>query len=520
MSANLIKATSVVGSVTLLSRISGLARDVVFAHLLGDKTAADVFIVAFRVPNLFRRLSAEGAFSAAFVPVFTEFRQHNSHQEQRAFVSLMFGRFGLVLSLLSLLGVLFAPAVISLLAPGFHADADQYQLAVDATRITFPYLLFISLVAMSAGMLNTCGRFAAPAATPLLLNICLIGAALGLAPYFSAAPIALAVGVVIAGVAQLLFQLPFLRREKLLVRPRIRSDADSKTADAGTRKVLRLMLPVLFGSSVDQLNILIGTLLASLMATGSISWLYYAGRLVEFPLGVFGIALATVILPSLSKEYATVSSAAFYGTLEWALRWVLLICVPATVGLVLLAQPMVVTIYFYGDFSINGIYKVAGSVIAFGLGLTAIVLTKVFVAAFYARQDTRTPVRIGVIAIAVNLAVCLLLFTPLQHIGLALAASIAAVVNAALLYRALHRQGFRIAAVWVRFAAQVAGATLLMAAVLLWLRGDTADWMAAPALTRIAQLGGLVVSAGAVYGLSLLLLGLKIGWLSGRRADS
>ena len=287
MSFKLIKSMSIVGSMTLLSRITGLIRDVIFANILGDKAAADVFFVAFRIPNFFRRIFGEGAFSAAFVPVFTEYRMQKSESETKEFLQLMIGRFGLVLLVVSILGVLFAPALVTILATGFYNQPDKFDLAVQATRITFPYVFFISFVAMAAGMLNTCGRFAAPAATPVLLNICLIGAALFLVPIISDSPVALAIGVFIAGLVQLLFQFPFLKKEKLTLKPKITKRAGNDVGEAGVKKVFKLIVPAIFGVSVAQINIMVNTILASFLVTGSISWLYYSDRFNGISCGGF-----------------------------------------------------------------------------------------------------------------------------------------------------------------------------------------------------------------------------------------
>lgn len=495
---------------TLISRISGLVRDVAFANLLGDKAAADIFLVAFRLPNFFRRLSAEGAFSAAFVPVFTEFRETRSMDDNRAFLALTSGRFALALALICGLGVWMAPWLVTAIAPGFLQDPDKFELTVETARIAFPYLFFVSLVAMSAGMLNTCGRFAVPAATPVLLNLCLIVAAIWLAPYFADAPVALAIGVIAAGVLQLGVQLPFLAREGLMTRPRLRAGSNDQLADQGSKKVFKLMVPALFGVSVAQINVLVNTLLASFMVTGSISWLYYSDRLMEFPVGVFGIALATVILPNLSKKHTLKSSDAFGSTLDWACRWVFLVCIPATAGLILLAEAMIVTIYFHGDFSELGVRMSTNSLIAFSLGLTAIVLVKVLATGFFARQDTRTPVRIGAIAVAVNIVVSLLLFRTMHHVGLAFATSVAAVVNAVLLYSKLAESGvvhFREG--WFRFLLKVGLATGAMCAFLFSFRGETIDWYIGSVFWRVGVLSALILIAALIYFVTLYLLGIR-----------
>ncbi|MGI9311457.1 MAG: murein biosynthesis integral membrane protein MurJ [bacterium] len=517
MSEKLIQSTSVIGSMTLLSRISGLLRDVVFAHLLGDRAAADIFFVALRIPNFFRRISGEGAFSAAFVPVFTDYRMHRSEAENARFLQLLIGRFGLALLLAVVVGVLAAPALVALIAPGFLAQPEKFELAVSATRITFPYLFFISLVALSAGMLNTCGRFAAPAATPILLNLCLIGAALLLLSDAGArlppAPIALSLGVALAGVAQLAFQIPFLRKERLAIRPRVVARADDSVARAaheGVARVFRLTVPAILGVSVAQINVLVGTLLASFLATGSIAWLYYSDRLMEFPVGVFGIALGTAILPSLSRQRG--SDAAFSKTLDWAARWVCLICVPASVGLIVLAAPMIATIYFHGTFTENGVRQAAASLIAFAFGLTAIVLVKIFAPGFYARENTKTPVRIAMISMGANIVLCLALVYPLKHVGLALATSLAAYLNAALLYRALRQErAYRPEPGWGGFALKVCAAAAGMGALLWWSGGDAEAWTTMPVWRRAGALLLQVALGGAFYFAALRMMGLRLG---------
>ena len=492
---------------TLVSSVSGLARDVVLANLLGDRAAADVFLVAFRIPNFFRRITAEGAFAAAFVPVFTEFREQRSALEGRRFLELTLGRFGLVLLLVSIVGVLAAPWLVKVIAWGFSDEPEKFRLTVEATRITFPYLFFISLVAMAGAMLNTCGRFAAPAATPVLLNICLILAAWLLVPLTGSGPIGLSMGVLIAGIVQLLFQAPFLRRESLLVKPRLRVRDEDRAALTGSHQVFRLMLPAIFGVSVAQINVLVNTLLASFLVTGSISWLYYSDRLMEFPVGVFGIALGTVILPSLSRQHAADSPQQFSSTLDWGMRWVFLICVPAAVGLILLAVPLVSTIFYHGDFTRNGVGMAARSLVAFSLGLLPIVMVKVLAPGYYARKNTATPVRIGVIAVVVNIVFSLLLFLPMQHVGLAAATSIAAMVNAGLLYSGLRREGvLNPESGWIALLIRIGFASMAMG-ILLWFgMGEPTWWLDQTVWQRVLRLTWLVPAAGFLYFVLLILL--------------
>lgn len=499
---------------TLLSRISGLVRDIVFARLIGASLfpSADAFYVAFRIPNFFRRIFGEGAFSQAFVPVFAEYRTRRDDRQLRAFVDHMTGVLTLVLFLITAAGVIAAPWLVMALAPGFLQDTAKYALTVQLLRLTFPYLLFISLVAMAAGILNTHGRFGAAAFTPVLLNLCLIGAAVFLAPHFAEPVVALAWGVFIAGVVQLLFQFPFLARLRLLPRPRLRGDTD------GVRRVARLMLPALFGVSIAQINLLVNTLLASFLVTGSVSWLYYADRLMEFPLGVFGIALATVILPNLALQHANGARAEYSGLLDWALRWVFLIGIPATVGLVVLAEPILATLFHYGAFTAYDVRMSASALTAFALGLPGFILVKVLAPGFYARQDTRTPVRIGALAMGVNIVLSLLLVYPLAHTGLALAISVAAWVNAWLLYVRLRRLDiYRPLAGWGLFLIRVGLASAVLALTLVWGVGEPASWLAASVGARIGRLTLWVVAGIMIYVAAALLLGVRPAQLLFRR---
>ncbi|HKQ31439.1 MAG TPA: murein biosynthesis integral membrane protein MurJ [Burkholderiales bacterium] len=533
----LLRSTAVTGGMTLLSRVSGLVRDVVFANLLGAGAgiAADAFYVAFRVPNFLRRIFGEGAFSQAFVPVLAEYRTRRSAEETRFFLDHVAGWMGSVLFGLTLLGVLAAPLVVSVLAPGFRADPVKYQLTVDMLRLTFPYIFFISLVAMAAGILNTYGRFAAAAFTPVLLNLCLIGAALLLAPHLSSPVMALAWGVFIAGAVQLLFQLPFLSQLQLLPRPRVAI----QTKDEGVSRVFRLMLPAIFGVSIAQINLLLNTLLASFLVTGSVAWLYYSDRLMEFPVGVFGIALASVILPSLADKHANRSSEEFSRLLDFGLRWAVLICIPAAVALIVLAGPLVATIYHHGRFTGEDVHMSVLALIAFAVGLPPLILIKVLAPGFYARQDTKTPMRIGVVAMLVNIGVALCLTLPpivaglfpeivllqslravfpFAHVGLALAITVSAFVNAALLYRWLRRhQAYTPLAGWTRFLVNVFAATATMGLVLWWGVGAIGEWIASGTWQRIGRLAFWVVAGIVIYGIMILALGLRPAQLAVQR---
>lgn len=518
MTRKLIKSTAVTGGMTLVSRISGLIRDMIFAGLIGAGAgvAADAFYVAFRIPNFLRRIFGEGAFSQAFVPVFAEYKTRATHAETREFVSRMSGTLGAILFGVTLIGVLAAPILVLALAPGFVDEPEKYDLTVVMLRLTFPYLFFVSLVAMAAGILNTYGRFGAAAFTPVLLNICLIGAALWLAPHMAQPVLALAWGVFIAGIVQLLFLLPFLRGLKLLPRPRLMGRAPHD----GVARVFKLMLPAIFGVSVAQVNLLVNTVLASFLVTGSVSWLYYSDRLMEFPLGVFGIALATVILPGLSRRHAANSPEEFSHLLDWGLRWVCLIGIPASVALVILSGPLLATMFHFGAFSATDVRMSANALMAFSLGLLAFILVKVLAPGFYARQDTRSPMRIGVIAMGVNIILSLLLVYPLGHVGLALAISVAAFVNAALLFKRLHRDRvYRPLPGWGRFLARVVLASSLMGLLLVWGVGDLDSWLKAQTFERAVRLVFWVAAGLAVYGLATVALGLRPRQLLLKRSE-
>lgn len=508
MSHALLKSTAVVSSMTFLSRILGFLRDMIYAQIFGAGAGTDAFFVAFRIPNFLRRLFAEGAFALAFVPVFSEYKEKRSHAELQELVDRVVGTLGMILFVVTVIGVIAAPLLIWVFAPGFGDDPDKRELTVTMLRLTFPYLLFISLTACAGGILNSFGKFAVPALTPVLLNLCLISAALWLAPLLDQPIIALAWGVFLAGIVQLLFQLPYLKSIKLLPRPRW------GWRHSGVQRILKLMIPTLFGSSVAQINLLFDTLLASFLITGSVSWLYYSDRLVEFPLGVFGVALGTVVLPSLSQKHASASVEEFSRTLDWALRWVLLLALPATLALALIAAPLLATLFHYGEFSATDVEMASQSLMAYALGLTLFMLIKVLAPGFYARQDTRTPVRIGIIAMVVNMVFNVLLIFPLAHVGLALATSLSACVNAGLLFITLYRQGiYRPQHGWSRFSIQLMIANLLLVIFLWFTTGELESWLQSDAWQRSTHLAGLVIGGALLYLLSLLALGLRPGQL-------
>ncbi|MEJ2478667.1 MAG: murein biosynthesis integral membrane protein MurJ [Acidihalobacter sp.] len=510
LSRKLFRSTAVVSAMTLVSRIFGYVRDVVIAIHFGASGSTDAFFVAFRIPNFLRRLFAEGAFSQAFVPVFTEYKEQQDHEHLKELLARTTGTLFGVLFVVTALGVIGAPLLITVFAPGFVEDPQRHALATEMLRLTFPYLLFISLTALAGGALNSFGRFAVPAFTPVFLNLSLIGVTLWLAPHFAEPVVALAVGVLIAGFAQLAFQLPFLHRLGLLPMPRW-----GRTHD-GVRRILRLMLPALFGSSVVQVNLLFDTLVASFLAAGSISWLYYSDRFVEMPLALFGIALGTVILPKLSQHRARGADRDFEATLDWAIRLSVVIAVPAALGLAVLAGPILTALIQYRAFDAYDAHMSALSLAAFAVGLPAFMLIKVLAPGFYSRQDTRTPVRIGIIAMLVNMVMTVIIVTPWYmaqlpgpHAGLALSTALAAYLNAGMLYRRLRRDGVYPSPRWrgLLLRAVLAGAG--MTAALLWLSPPLSDWALWAARERALHLAELVALGCAVYLLLLGALGVR-----------
>ena len=512
----ILKSTAAFGSVTVVSRITGLVRDIIFAQVMGSTYVADAFFVAFRIPNFFRRIFGEGAFSAAFVPVYTQQRISSPQSEVRVFVDLVSSRLTVVLVALALLGVMFAPLIISVLAPGFGADPVKYQLTVDSLRITFPYVLFVCLVALSAAILNTHGQFAAPAATPILLNIALIASALWLVDFTDNAAIALSIGVFGAGVVQLLFQVPFLVRAKSMPRARLYRKRKGD-AEAGAKEVYRLMLPSIFGASVAQVNLIINTFIASFLVTGSVSWLYYSDRLMEFPLGVFGVALGSVILPRLSREHAETNREQFSGLLDWALQWTVLISFPATIGLIVLSEHILGALFFHGAFTKQDVTMSASALFAFSTGLTALVAVRVLSPGFFARNDTKSPVRAGVIAMVVNAVLAVVLVFPLKHVGLALAISIAAFVNAGLLlYWLIREKVYFPQPGWLAFILRVTIAAFIMGGILWWQTPHLEAWLEMGIFKRVMLLAAYILAGAAIYFLCILGSGIKVRHLMNR----
>ena len=527
----LLRSTAVFSAMTFISRISGLVRDQVYAGVFGANPAMDAFLVAFRIPNFLRRLSAEGSFSMAFVPVLSEYRERRDHAAVKELVDRVTGSLLAVLLVLTALAVLAAPWVIRVFAPGFDTGGEQGRLATDMLRITFPYLLFISMAALAGGVLNSYQRFAVPAVSPVLLNIAMITAALALAPRMDEPVMALAWGVLAAGVLQLAFHLPSLARLGLLPRPRWGG------AHEGVRRVMRLMVPTLFGSSVAQLNLLLNTIVASMLVGGSVTWLYLGDRLLEFPLGMFGVAIGAVILPHLSRRHAAADPDGYSKALDWGFRLCLMIAVPACIGLMLCAGPLVATLFQHGRFTAYDTQMARLTVVSLSTALPAFLLVKVLAPAFYSRQDTRTPVKAGVVAVAANilatvlLLAALLFFTgagqaawaasggsvagalkalPGAHACLALATAVAGWTNALQLWWYLRRaQVFRGEPGWGRFLRQLLVASALMAAVVLALLSVWDGWGVWHWTERAWKLA-VVVGAGALsYAAALVAQGIR-----------
>lgn len=504
----LIKATATVGGMTMISRVLGFVRDMVIARYFGASTGADAFFVAFKIPNFFRRLFAEGAFSQAFVPVLAGVKEREGKAAVKALVDAILFRLGGILLLLTAFGVFGSGLWMMVFAPGFIDDPVKFQLASDMLSITFPYLLLISLVAFSSAIMNTYNQFAVPAFTPVFLNLTLISFAIWVSPLLEVPVMALAWGVLVAGVLQLLFHVPFLRRLGLLPMPSARKNE-------GVGEVKRLMIPALFGVSVAQINLLVDTVLASFLVAGSVSWLYYSDRLMEFPLGVFGVALATVVLPGLSKKAANENWTGYRQDIDTALRLVLVIGLPATLGLLLLAQPLIISLFHYGAFTDEDVTMSGLSLMAYSFGLLGFILVKILAPAFYARKEMKTPVKVAVVALVVNVILNLALIGPFAHVGLAAATSASAFVNAGLLYLLLRKQDkFVPLAGWGKLWGQVLLANVALVAFLIYLSPAPAEWLAFDAWHRLAWLSGLVFGAIALYGAALLVFGVRpAAWL-------
>ena len=501
---NLLRALVTVSGMTLLSRILGFVRDFVIARTFGAGMVTDAFFVAFRLPNLLRRLFAEGAFSQAFVPILAEYRNRRGESETKSLVDRVASVLFLALVVVSALGMAAAPVLIALTAPGFSADADKFQLTVELTRITFPYILFMSLVALAAGILNTWSRFALPAFTPVLLNLSFIGMALFAAPWFDPPVLALAWAVLLGGALQLGIQLPALAKIGML--PRF----DPVWRDEGVRRVLKLMAPAVLGVSVAQISLLINTVFASFLESGSVSWLYYADRLMEFPAGLLGAALGTILLPSLAKTHSNGQTDDFSALLDWGLRLTLMLTLPASLALAMLALPLLTTLFQYGAFAASDVLRTREALVAYSIGLSGLILVKVLAPGFYARQDIRTPVKIALVTLALTQLMNFAFIGWLKHAGLALSIGLASCFNAGMLWRGLRRRGvYQPQAGWGVFMLKLLAALIVLGSV-LWFAsaGDTA-WLAMSGGQRALQLSAVVLAGLLSYFATLWLLGFR-----------
>jgi putative peptidoglycan lipid II flippase len=502
---NLLKVAASVSGMTLLSRVTGFVRDTLLAIFFGAGVAMDAFVVAFRIPNLLRRLFAEGAFSQAFVPVLGEYRSKHGDEDTKAFAARVLGLLGAALFVATLVGVVAAPAVVYLSAAGFANDPDKFALTVTMVRICFPYILFISLVSFASGLLNTYGSFKAPAFTPVLLNLSFIAFALLAAPRFAQPIVALAWAVFFGGLAQLAFQLPFLQRIGMLAWPKW------DPRDEAVLRILKLMGPAAFGVSVAQVSLLINTQIASWLGNGPMSWLYFADRLMEFPSALLGVALGTVLLPSLVRHHAADDPDAYARLLDWGLRVSLLLAAPAAVALAMLAVPLVATLFWHGEFTRNDVIMTRHALIAYAVGLAGIILVKILAPGFYARQDIRTPVKVGLATLAVTQLMNVALIWWLRHAGLALAISLGACFNAAWLWWLMRRRGIlRPQPGWAAFLFKLAVALYLMGGAIWYGMGRESSWFEITAVERAIRLALVIAGATVTYFASLAFMGMRL----------
>lgn len=508
---NLLRALATVSGMTLLSRILGFVRDFVIARAFGAGLATDAFFVAFKLPNLLRRMFAEGAFSQAFVPILGEYKNRRGEADTRTLVDHVASLLSMALFAVTAIGIATAPVLVWLSAPGFTAEPGKFELTVTLTRITFPYIIFMSLVALSGGILNSWSRFAIPAFTPVLLNLTFIAMALLAAPYFDPPVLALAWAVFIGGLLQLAIQIPALRQIAML--PRLSINWRAAWADPGVRRIARLMGPALIGVSVSQISLIINTIFASFLKTGSVSWLYYADRLMEFPSGLLGATLGTILLPSLSRYHASENHIEYSKLLDWGLRLTLLLAAPAALALAILSVPLIATLFFHGAFDANDVFRTREALVAYTVGLTGLILVKVLAPGFYARQNVRTPVRIALISLAATqlMNFVFLKWFDLGHAGLALSIGLAACLNAAMLYRGLRAHNiFEPQPGWLAFTFKLCLAMAVMGAILGFGMGKEAEWLQGGTLGRITHLSWLVPLGAASYFATLWILGFRL----------
>ena len=502
---NLLKSLAAVSSLTMLSRVLGFVRDTLIARIFGAGVATDAFVIAFKLPNLLRRIFAEGAFSQAFVPILAEYKTQQGEEATRTFLAYISGMLTLVLALVTLLGILAAPWIVWATAPGFADEQDRFVLTTELLRVTFPYIFLISLSSFAGAVLNTWNRFSVPAFTPTLLNLSMIVFALFLTPYFDPPIMVLGWAVLVGGLLQLLYQLPHLKKIGMLVMPRV------SFKDSGVWRVMRNMGPAIFGVSVSQFSLIINTIFASFLVAGSVSWMYYADRLMELPSGVLGVALGTILLPALSKTYASDDREEYSRLLDWGLRLCFLLVLPCALALAILAEPLTVALFQYGKFGAHDALMTQQALMAYSVGLLGIILVKILAPGFYAQQNIRTPVKIALVTLLATQLMNLVFITPLAHAGLALAIGLGACLNAGLLYWQLRKRAmFAPQPGWWRFICKLLLAVTVMALVLLMVMHFMPAWADDGMLLRLLRLGLLVGAGVLAYFGSLLLLGFRL----------
>lgn len=502
---NLLKSLAAVSSMTMVSRVLGFIRDAIVARYFGAGMATDAFFVAFKLPNLLRRIFAEGAFSQAFVPILAEYKSQQGDEAARTFVAYVAGLLTLVLAIVTAIGVIAAPVIIFITAPGFTEPVEKFELASLMLRITFPYIFLISLSSLAGAILNTWNRFSVPAFVPTFLNISMIGFTLFASPYFNPPVLALAVGVVVGGILQLLYQLPYLKQVGMLVLPRL------NLRDSGVWRVLKLMGPAILGVSVAQISLIINTIFASFLVSGSVSWMYYADRLMEFPSGVLGVALGTILLPSLSKSFSKGDFKQYSDLLDWGLRLCFLLALPSAVALGVIAKPLISTLFEYGQFTALDSEMTKQALVSYSVGLLGLILIKVLAPGFYSRQDIKTPVKIAIATLILTQLMNLAFITHLKHAGLALSISIAACFNAGLLFWQLRKkQLFTPKPGWFSFILKITIAVVIMSVVLIIGSELLPDWSTGSMLSRIGRLLLLVIAGAFAYFGSLIILRFKL----------
>ncbi|MBW5406702.1 murein biosynthesis integral membrane protein MurJ [Morganella morganii] len=502
---NLLKSLAAVSSMTMFSRVLGFIRDAIIARIFGASMAADAFFVAFKLPNLLRRIFAEGAFSQAFVPILSEYKTQQGEEATRTFIAYVSGMLTLILAVVTVLGILAAPWIIYVTAPGFTGDQDKFTLTTNLLKVTFPYIFLISIASLAGGILNTWNRFSVPAFAPTLLNVSMIGFALFAAPYFNPPIMALAWAVLAGGLLQIAYQLPHLKKIGMLVLPRV------SFRNSGVWRVMKLMGPAILGVSVSQISLIINTIFASFLVSGSVSWMYYADRLMELPSGVLGVALGTILLPSLAKSFSKGDTTEYRKLMDWGLRLCFLLALPCAVALAILAEALTVSLFQYKNFSAFDALMTQQALIAYCVGLMGMIVIKVLAPGFYSRQNIKTPVKIAIATLILTQLMNLAFIGPFKHAGLALSIGIAACFNASLLYWQLRKQNiFTPLPGWGTFFLKLVIAMLFMAAVLVGMMYLMPEWSQGNMLMRMLRLMGVVIAGAGAYFTALYALGFRL----------